>query len=92
MLVAHQSLSVGELIAFLLYLNLFFAPIQQLSQVFDSYQQARVAIERITELLATPTTVPPPAQPVVPGRLRGEVAFEDVHFKYSTAIDEALAA
>ncbi|HTK15423.1 MAG TPA: ABC transporter ATP-binding protein [Acidimicrobiia bacterium] len=89
-LVAHQSLSVGELIAFLLYLNLFFAPIQQLSQVFDSYQQARVAIERITELLATPTTVPAPAQPVVPGRIRGEVTLEDVHFKYSTAIDEAL--
>jgi ATP-binding cassette subfamily B protein len=89
-LVAHQSLSVGELIAFLLYLNLFFAPIQQLSQVFDSYQQARVAIERITELLATPTTVPAPAQPVMPGRIRGEVTLEDVHFKYSTAIDEAL--
>ncbi|HTD49354.1 MAG TPA: ABC transporter ATP-binding protein, partial [Acidimicrobiia bacterium] len=33
-LVAHRSLTVGELIAFLLYLNLFFAPIQQLSQVF----------------------------------------------------------
>ena len=89
-LVAHHSLTVGELFAFLLYLNLFFAPIQQLSQVFDSYQQARVAIERITELLATPTTVPPPAQPVVPGRLEGEIALEDVHFKYSTAIDEAL--
>ena len=89
-LVAHHSLSVGELIAFLLYLNLFFAPIQQLSQVFDSYQQARVAIERITELLATPTTVPPPAEPVVPTHLDGEVALDDVHFKYSTAIDEAL--
>ncbi len=89
-LVAHHSLTVGELIAFLLYLSLFFAPIQQLSQVFDSYQQARVAIERITELLATPTTVPAPAAPFVPGRLRGDVRFDDVHFRYSTAIDEAL--
>ena len=62
--VAHDSLTVGALIAFLLYLNLFFAPIQQLSQVFDSYQQARVAIERITELLETPTSLPPPAHPV----------------------------
>ena len=60
-LVAHGSLSTGALIAFLLYLNLFFAPIQQLSQVFDSYQQARVAIERITELLETPTSLVPPA-------------------------------
>jgi len=40
--------------------------IQQLSQVFDSYQQARVAIDRITELLATPTTVPQPLEPVFP--------------------------
>ena len=62
---------VGALIAFLLYLNLFFAPIQQLSQVFDSYQQARVAIARITELLDTPTTVPHPREPVVPGALAG---------------------
>jgi len=89
-LVAHGSLSVPDLIAFLLFLNLFFAPIQQLSQVFDSYQQARVAISRIGELLATPTTVPPPAEPVIPGRLHGEVVLDDVHFKYSSAIDEAL--
>ena len=71
--VANGSLSIGALIAFLLYLNLFFAPIQQLSQVFDSYQQARVAIDRITELLDTPTTVPPPAEPVPVPALRGEV-------------------
>jgi ATP-binding cassette subfamily B protein len=89
-LVAHGTLSVAELIAFLLYLNLFFAPIQQLSQVFDSYQQARVAISRITELLDTPTTVPQPAQPVEPGRLRGEVVLDNVRFRYSTGIDEAL--
>jgi ATP-binding cassette subfamily B protein len=89
-LVANGSVSVAELIAFLLYLNLFFAPIQQLSQVFDSYQQARVAIVRITELLDTPTTVPQPADPVEPPRLRGEVVFDDVRFRYATAIDEAL--
>jgi ATP-binding cassette subfamily B protein len=89
-LVAHGSVSVAELIAFLLYLSLFFAPIQQLSQVFDSYQQARVAIMRITELLDTPTTVPQPAEPVEPPRLRGEVVFDDVRFRYATAIDEAL--
>jgi ATP-binding cassette subfamily B protein len=89
-LVANGSVNVAELIAFLLYLNLFFAPIQQLSQVFDSYQQARVAISRITELLDTPTTVPQPADPVEPARLRGDVVFDDVRFRYSSAIDEAL--
>ncbi len=89
-LVANGSVNVGELIAFLLYLNLFFAPIQQLSQVFDSYQQARVAISRITELLDTPTTVPQPLHPVFPSRLRGDVVLDDVRFKYGSAIDEAL--
>jgi ATP-binding cassette subfamily B protein len=89
-LVAHGSLTSGELIAFLLYLSLFFAPIQQLSQVFDSYQQARVAVERITELLETPTTVPSPVDAVVPARLRGDIAFDEVRFRYSTGIDDAL--
>ena len=88
--VAHHSLSSGALIAFLLYLNLFFAPIQQLSQVFDSYQQARVAISRITELLETPTSLPPPAQPVPVPRLTGDVELHDVRFRYRNATQDAL--
>ena len=44
-------LTAGTLIAFLLYIELLFAPIQQLSQVFDSYQQAVVGVDRIGELL-----------------------------------------
>jgi ATP-binding cassette subfamily B protein len=89
-LVAHHSLSVGALIAFLLYLNLFFAPIQQLSQVFDSYQQARVAIARITELLATPTSLAQPAHPVAVPRLSGDVELEHVRFRYRNAAEDAL--
>ena len=80
----------AEVIAFLLYLDLFFTPIQQLSQVFDSYQQARVSMGRIGELLDTPTSVPPPAEPVVPGRLRGEIVFDHVRFRYSNTVDDAL--
>lgn len=88
--VAHRSLSAGELIAFLLYLDLFFSPIQQLSQVFDSYQQARVSLGRIGELLETPTSVPPPADPVLPTRLTGDIVFEGVRFRYPSTVDEAL--
>jgi ATP-binding cassette subfamily B protein len=88
--VAHHSLTAGALIAFLLYLNLFFAPIQQLSQVFDSYQQARVAISRITELLETPTSLPPPAHPVAVPRLTGDVELDDVRFRYRNATRDAL--
>ncbi|HEY7134000.1 MAG TPA: ABC transporter ATP-binding protein [Acidimicrobiia bacterium] len=82
--------SGAEVITFLLYLDLFFTPIQQLSQVFDSYQQARVSMGRIGELLDTPTSLPPPADPVVPGRLRGEIHFDHVRFRYPTTVDDAL--
>ena len=57
------TLTTGALIAFLLYVDLFFGPVQQLSQVFDGYQQAAVGLRRIRELLRTPTTTPPPAHP-----------------------------
>ncbi|MFY9806420.1 MAG: ABC transporter ATP-binding protein, partial [Pseudonocardiaceae bacterium] len=56
--VAAGTVTAGVLTAFLLYLGLFFAPVQQLSQVFDGYQQAAVGLRRIRELLDTPTSVP----------------------------------
>jgi ATP-binding cassette subfamily B protein len=89
-LVHGGALSRGELIAFLLYLEQLFAPVQQLSQVFDTYQQARASTDKINELMATATGTPPAPTPVVPGRLRGAVCFEDVRFKYPTAVNEAL--
>jgi ATP-binding cassette subfamily B protein len=78
------SLSTGELIAFLLYLDLFFSPIQQLSQVFDTYQQSRVALDRIGELLAEPSSVPEATDPVDPGQLTGRIELRDVSFAYPT--------
>ncbi len=74
--------TTGVVIAFLLYLNQFFSPLQQLSQVLDTWQQASASVGKIEELLATPSTTPPPAHPVDPGRLRGEVRLRDVHFSY----------
>ncbi|WP_405492647.1 ABC transporter ATP-binding protein [Streptomyces sp. NBC_00096] len=79
------TLTTGALVAYLLYIDLFFAPVQQLSQVFDGYQQATVSLGRIQGLLREPTSTPRPAEPrAVPG-LRGEIAFEGVHFGYGTA-------
>jgi ATP-binding cassette subfamily B protein len=91
-LLAGGSLTQGVLIAFLLYLGLFFSPIQQLSQVFDSYQQASVALSRIRELLSIPTLTPEASHPVRPAdHLRGEVRFRDVHFAYPGFESEALS-
>jgi ATP-binding cassette subfamily B protein len=89
--VAHGTLTSGVLVAFLLYLGQFFAPVQQLSQVFDGYQQARVGLHRIGDLLRTPTTVVPAQRPIpVPGRLRGDVELRDVSFRYGGANRPAL--
>ncbi|MGW5343967.1 ABC transporter transmembrane domain-containing protein [Streptomyces sp. HUAS TT3] len=79
------TLTTGALVAYLLYIDLFFAPVQQLSQVFDGYQQATVSLGRIQQLLREPTTTPLPADPRGVRELRGEIAFEDVHFAYGTA-------
>jgi ATP-binding cassette, subfamily B, bacterial len=92
-LVNNNALTAGALIAYLLYIDMFFAPIQQLSQVFDGYQQAMVGLARIRDLLRTPTSTPPAADPVtVPAgtHLRGEIRFDDVHFRYGPDTDEAL--
>ena len=89
-LVAGGSLEVGPLFAFVLYLTVAFAPIQQLSQVFDTYQQGRVAMDRITDLLDVPVSVPRSEHPVDPGRLAGAIELDHVSFRYRGAPDDAL--
>ncbi|MEU3604250.1 ABC transporter ATP-binding protein [Streptomyces sp. NPDC035033] len=78
------TLTTGALVAYLLYIDLFFAPVQQLSQVFDGYQQAAVSLGRMQELLREPTSTAAAAEPREVLSLRGEIAFEDVSFAYGT--------
>jgi ATP-binding cassette subfamily B protein len=85
------KLTAGALIAYLLYIDLFFSPVQQLSQVFDGYQQAMVGLHRITDLLRLGTSTPPASQPVTPGRLRGRIELRDVNFSYTNTDANALA-
>ncbi len=91
----HEGrLTTGVLIAFILYVDMFFSPIQQLSQVFDSWQQTRISVARIDELMGLETTTPPAAEPLAPGRLAGAVALAGVSFSYPepTAAPSAVAA
>ncbi|MFF6873978.1 MULTISPECIES: ABC transporter transmembrane domain-containing protein [unclassified Streptomyces] len=76
------TLAIGSLVAYLLYIDLFFAPVQQLSQVFDGYQQATVSLGRIQELLREPTSTKSADEPLQVKSLRGDIAFEDVRFAY----------
>ncbi|MBO0708532.1 MAG: ABC transporter ATP-binding protein, partial [Candidatus Dormibacteraeota bacterium] len=88
----HSGLiTAGGLIAYLLYIDLLFTPIQNLSQVFDGYQQATVGLQRIRELLSTPTSTPPPARPVVLDQVDGHIEFGDVVFQYEHAVHPAIA-
>ncbi|MFD9439464.1 ABC transporter ATP-binding protein [Streptomyces sp. NPDC060006] len=82
------TLTTGALVAYLLYIDLFFAPVQQLSQVFDGYQQATVSLGRIQELLQEPTSTKAADEPLEVLSLRGEIAFEDVDFAYGRPGDK----
>jgi ATP-binding cassette subfamily B protein len=88
----HDGLATtGTVIAFVLWLDQFFSPIQQLSQVFDTWQQASASLIKIDELMKIPASTPASADPVVPGRLRGAVCFEGVRFSYPGTVAEALS-
>jgi len=85
------TLSVGSLTAFLLYLTLLFAPVQQLSQVFDTYQQATAGLRKISGVLNTPIDTPVKDDAIVPGRLSGRIRFSGVRFRYTGTTNEALS-
>jgi ATP-binding cassette subfamily B protein len=91
-LVPRGVVTTGVVIAFLLYLDQFFSPIQQLSQVLDTWQQATASLHKVDELLDTPSGTPVSANPVVLERVRGDVRLCDVHFRYPRANgNEAIA-
>jgi ATP-binding cassette subfamily B protein len=85
------ALTAGALIAYLLYIDMVFAPVQQLSQVFDGYQQAMVGLRRITDLLRLGTSTPQPRRPVEAARLRGRVELRDLDFSYGGGEANALS-
>lgn len=84
-MVLHHQLQVGVLVAFILYLGSFFQPIQQLVQLYNTYQQGQAAVTKLRELLATDPTVAesPDAYALPPAE--GSIAFERVSFGYDPA-------
>ena len=84
-MVGSGDLSIGELTAFLLYLNAMFQPIQQLVQQYSLYQQGQAAIVKVNDLLSTAPTVEEArdARPLPP--LEGEIVFDRVSFAYDPA-------
>ena len=82
--VIQGDILIGVLVGFVAALNGFFEPINQLSQVYTTYQSGMAALDKIFELLdEEPSMVEKPDAVELP-RLRGRVTFDDVSFSYTT--------
>jgi ABC-type multidrug transport system fused ATPase/permease subunit len=79
--------TVGVLVAFVAALNNFFDPIQSLSQFYATYQAGMAALDKIFELLDEEPELRDRPRAVQLGRIRGEIAFEDVTFSYGSGND-----
>src|SRR5262249_38992669 len=80
--VLHRALSLGTLVAFIFYGQLFFNPLREVSSKYTTLQSALAAIERIEALMATPATIVSPPQPKRTRHGAGSIVFEHVSFEY----------
>jgi ATP-binding cassette subfamily B protein len=85
-MVVHHTLTIGGLVAFFLYLNRFFAPIQLLVQQYNSFQQGQASIFKLRTLLATEPTVAEAPDAVELPPIEGEIVFDDVTFGYDPEV------
>ncbi len=84
------QIAIGIVVAFIGYLAQFFDPIQQISQLYTTYQQGMAALDKIFDLLDTePDMVDAPGA-IDPGELRGEIELDDVWFSYARGGDADL--
>jgi ATP-binding cassette subfamily B protein len=81
-MIFRDQLTIGELTAFVLYLTAFFAPIQQLIQLYNIYQQGQAAMTKLRDLLATEPSVPEIDDAQELPSLEGEILFDRVNFSY----------
>jgi len=79
---AHPELTVGQLTAFLLYLSAFFQPIQQIVQLYNTYQQGQAAISKLRTLLDTTPTVEESENAYDLPPIEGDIKLENVSFGY----------
>ena len=78
----NHEMTIGVLIAFLAYLTNFFDPVQQLSQLYNTFLSAVAALDKITDLMDEEPEVRDAAGAIELARIEGHVTFEDVRFAY----------
>ena len=80
----ENRLSVPDIVAFLLYLSLFYAPITGLAQLLENAQQAMVSVERVCEVLDAPSDIKDAPGAAVLSTSQGEITFSGVNFYYES--------
>ncbi len=85
--VLSGGLEIGTLAAFLLYLRSLFDPVQQLSELYDTFQSATAGAERVGAVLQVEPTVREAEDPLPLDSPRGELALESVRFAYAIGDD-----
>lgn len=80
--VARGDLTIGVLLAFVIYVRRFFEPLVELSQVYNLLQAAGAAFDNLSGVLDEQPSVPEPIRPKEPARAEGAVTFERVTFAY----------
>jgi ATP-binding cassette subfamily B protein len=80
--VLEGEMTIGVLAAFLLYLRMFFEPMQEISQFYNTFQSASAALEKLSGVLEEQPSVVEPPQPMAMPAVRGEVHFDGVGFAY----------
>jgi ABC-type multidrug transport system fused ATPase/permease subunit len=76
------AIKIGIIVSFVGYLTTFFEPIQELSQLYTTYQQGMAALDKIFDLLDTPPDMVDAPGAIDPGTLKGEIRMEGVWFSY----------
>ena len=86
MLAYRDGLSVEDIVSFLLYLSLFYAPVTGLATLLENMQQSLAGAERVMDILDAPQEIrdAPDAKPLE--NVRGEIAFDHVSFAYEEGI------
>ena len=89
--VIQQEMSVGNLTAFILYVNLFLSPLQKITNLIETYQRGMASFSRFTEIMDIKPAITDREGAVELPRPKGDIRFEHVSFRYNdsqTVLDD----
>ena len=80
--VVEEQLTLGSLVAFISYIQMFFKPIRDISEKYNIMQSAMASTERIFEFMDHKEEIPEPKTPLIPSKIEGRLTFRQVSFSY----------